>query len=137
MIEKCTALTRESLALVREAGFIYSSSLYDDDRPYRHDDGLVELPMNWNTHDFPYFAFNYGPAFPIAQSRVSSYQRVEENYLQELAAYRAGGLMYLAQFTPQSIGSPGKISILRNVLAEIRRCDDLRVCTCADMAASL
>lgn len=131
-------LTRQSLQWVAQAGFAYSSSLYDDDRPYRHQGmDLVELPMNWNIHDFPYFAFNYGPAFPIAQSRVSSYQRVEENYLEELAAYRAAGLMYVAQFTPQSIGSPGKITILRRVLEAVRAGDGLWCGTCSALVDAL
>ena len=51
--------------------------------PYKRGN-LIEIPMNWNMHDFPYFAFNYGPAFPIGQSRVSSYKRVEENYIEEM-----------------------------------------------------
>ena len=131
-------LTAESLRLVREAGFVYSSSLYDDDRPYLHEAiGLIELPMNWNLHDFPYFAFNYGPAFPIAQSRVSSYQRVEENYLEELDAYAAAGLLYVPQFTPQSIGSPGRIPIMRHVLEAMRSRGGLLICTCGELVGRL
>ncbi len=131
-------LFEESLHFVHQAGFVYSSSLYDDDRPYLHPDtGLIELPVNWNLHDFPYFAFNYGPAFPIGQSRVSSYQRVEENFLEEFCAYRASGLLFVPQFTPQSIGSPGKITILRHLLEEIRRHDDVLVCTCEELVKNL
>ena len=105
--------------MAEKYGYRYSSSLYDNDMPYWHSGekkGLLEIPMNWNIHDFPYFAFNYGPAFPIGQSRVSSYQRVTENYVEEFDAYLHYGLTYVAQFTPQSIGSPGKIQILEKIL---------------------
>jgi peptidoglycan/xylan/chitin deacetylase (PgdA/CDA1 family) len=133
-------LTAETLKIAAEAGFGYSSSLYADDRPYRHGPeagGLVEIPMNWNLHDFPYFAFNYGPAFPIGQGRVSSYERVLENYLEELDAYRHYGLCYVAQFTPQTIGSPGKIPILEQVLEGVRRSGDVWTGTCGQLLASM
>lgn len=133
-------LTRDTLALAAEMGFAYSSSLYDDDRPYWHEGlprPLLELPMNWALHDFPYFAFNYGPAFPSGQGRVSSYKRVEENYIEEFDAYRQGGLLYVAQFTPQSIGSPGKIVILERLLAHMRAQDDLWMGTCSALAEAV
>lgn len=126
-------LFKETLELVADAGFLYSSSLYDEDRPYVHIDlskPLIEIPMNWNTHDFPYFAFNYGPAFPSGQSRVASYERVKENYILEFDAYRQYGLAYMAQFTPQSIGSPGKIQILEKILEHITKFDDVWIGTC-------
>ncbi|MCI5944809.1 MAG: polysaccharide deacetylase family protein [Eubacterium sp.] len=112
-------VTEEAFQMAEKYGYRYSSSLYDNDMPYWHSGekkGLLEIPMNWNIHDFPYFAFNYGPAFPIGQSRVSSYQRVTENYVEEFDAYLHYGLTYVAQFTPQSIGSPGKIQILEKIL---------------------
>lgn len=130
-------LFKETLALISEAGFLYSSSLYDDDKPYIHEDlpkPLIEIPMNWNLHDFPYFAFNYGPAFPSGQGRVSSYERVAENYILEFDAYRHYGLCYMAQFTPQSIGSPGKIQILEKILKHIREFDDIWIGTCEEQA---
>jgi len=129
-------LTVETLKIAADMGLTYSSSLYDDDIPYRHGPdmgGLVEIPMNWNLHDFPYFAFNYGPAFPIGQSRVSSYQRVTENYIEEFDAYRKYEACYVAQFTPQTIGSPGKIEILEKVLHYICRYDDVWVGSCRQL----
>lgn len=119
-------------------GYSYSSSLYDNDMPYFHKspyDSLLEIPINWNIHDFPYFAFNYGPAFPIGQSRVSSYQRVTENYIEEFDAYMYYGLTYVPQFTPQTIGSPGKIQILEKILEHIDEYrNNIRICTCKDLA---
>ncbi len=128
-------LFKETLDIVSKAGIIYSSSLYDDDRPYVHKDlskPLIEIPMNWNLHDFPYFAFNYGPAFPTGQGRISSYERVRENYILEFDAYRNYGLTYVAQFTPQTIGSPGKIQILEDILKHINNFDDVWVGRCED-----
>lgn len=132
-------LTLETLELVKEAGFLYSSSLYDDDRPYQlplsNGQRLLEIPMHWELHDFPYFAFNYGPAFPIAQSRVASYSQVTKTYQHEFDGYYQYGLTYVAQFTPQSIGSPGKIKILEDVLAHITKAESLWIGTCGELAA--
>jgi peptidoglycan/xylan/chitin deacetylase (PgdA/CDA1 family) len=127
-------VTEEAFRMAEEFGYLYSSSLYDYDMPYKRN-GLVEIPMNWNTHDFPYFAFNYGPAFPIGQSRVSSYKRVEENYIEEMDAYLHYGLTYVPQFTPQSIGSPGKIQILEHIMDHMETIrDQVNLVTCKALA---
>lgn len=130
-------VTARAFEMAVKYDYGYSSSLYDNDMPYWHRDigkKLLEIPMNWNIHDFPYFAFNYGPAFPIGQSRVSSYQRVKENYIEEFDAYHYYGLTYVAQFTPQSIGSPGKIQILEQILDHVDQVrDEIRILTCKEL----
>lgn len=128
-------VTQEVFDLAIKYGFQYSSSLYDNDQPYYHTDGkLLEIPMNWNTHDLPYFAFNYGPAFPIGQSRVASYERVTENYIEEFDAYLHYGLTFVPQFTPQSIGSPGKIQIMERILNHIDEHREVaHLCLCREL----
>ena len=129
-------LTEVTMDLMAKAGFVYSSSLYDNDKPYEYpvkEGRLIEIPMNWDLHDFPYFAFNYGPAFPSGQGRVSSYKRVTENYIEEFDAYHQLGLAYVAQFTPQSIGSPGKIQIMEQVLDHICAQEQVWKGTCRDL----
>lgn len=114
-------------------GYLYSSSLYDNDMPYMRGK-LLEIPMNWDIHDFPYFAFNYGPSYPIGQSRVASYKRVEENYIEEMDAYDHYKITYVAQFTPQSIGSPGKIMILKHIMEHLETIrDHMDIMTCEEL----
>lgn len=130
-------LTLETLKLAKQSGFEYSSSLYGDDRPYTIDldaGPLIEIPMHWELHDFPYFAFNYGPAFPIGQGRVASYDQVTKTYQREFEGYYQYGLAYVAQFTPQTIGSPGKIKILEDVLKQITPTKDLWIGTCKELS---
>ncbi|MDO4555157.1 MAG: polysaccharide deacetylase family protein [Lachnospiraceae bacterium] len=134
-------VTKEAFEAAVSHGYGYSSSLYDNDMPYWHKDlkgSLLEIPMNWNLHDFPYFAFNYGPAFPSGQGRVSSYQRVTENYIEEFDAYLHYGLTYVPQFTPQSIGSPGKIQILEKILAHVDQYrDEIEIRTCGELLGKI
>ena len=47
-------LTPGTLSLLPELGFAWDSSLMDDDRPYRHPNGVVELPVHWRLDDVPY-----------------------------------------------------------------------------------
>ncbi len=132
-------LTLETLRLAQQCGFTYSSSLYGDDRPYRVDLGaasLLEIPMHWELHDFPYFAFNYGPAFPIGQGRTASYSQVTKTFQREFDGYYQFGLAYVAQFTPQTIGSPGKIKILEEVLEHIAKTENVWIGTCEELAAN-
>lgn len=89
----------------------------------RGDIGKIHDPNIWN-----------GPAFPIGQGRVSSYDQVTKNYQREFDGYYQYGLAYVAQFTPQTIGSPGKIRILEEVLQHITQADNLWIGTCSDLA---
>lgn len=111
-------LTKETLELVKENGFTYSSNLSNDDCPYIHklfNGNLVEIPIHWALFDFPYFAFNYRPAFPKGQGRISNYTQVLNNWKNEYIGYHKEGLCYVLQLDPQTIGTPGRIGILEEL----------------------
>ena len=122
-----TPATYHALA---DAGFTYSSSLHGDDRPYRPDAGagLVEIPWHWELYDWPYFAFNYRPAFPDGQGRIASYSAVLKTWLHELEGYRQEDLLFHLVVTPQTIGSPGRIALLETMLAAIQGRDAVACC---------
>jgi len=118
--------TPETIGIINDAGFLYDSSLFDGDLPYQtRINGapvpLIEIPIRWELQDFPYFAFNSRPAFPAGGSRVAIYGSVLENWLYELDAYYDMGLCYVIKFDPQTIGSPGRISLFNEVLANIAK----------------
>jgi peptidoglycan/xylan/chitin deacetylase (PgdA/CDA1 family) len=53
-------LTPETLSLLAEFGFVWDSSLMEDDRPYEIDAAgrtLVELPVHWTLDDWPWFGW--------------------------------------------------------------------------------
>lgn len=113
--------TRETRRLLAETGFRYDNSFFDRDLPYlvSLDQGqqLVEIPMRWETQDFPYLAYGFG--FPKGESRIAVYDQVLENWLDELRAYRELGLCYVIKFDPQVVGSPGRIFMVDRMLEEI------------------
>jgi hypothetical protein len=84
-------------------------------------DSILEIPIHWELFDLPYFAFNYRPAFPKGQGRVANYSQVLNNWKEEYYAYRDEGLCYVLQVDPQTIGTPGRIELLRELLAEIKK----------------
>lgn len=116
--------TEETLALIHEAGFRYDNSFFDHDIPYLVElDGrrtdLVEIPTRWELIDFPYLA--WGDGFPAGGGRVAIYDDVLDNWLRELEASYDGGYCYVLSVTPQTIGSPGRMFMLRTVLERLAR----------------
>lgn len=114
--------TMDTLNIAKRLGMEYSSNLSNDDIPYflKTDDGnLIEIPIHWALFDFPYFAFNYRPAFPKGQGRVANYTQVLNNWKNEYRGYYENGLCYVLQLDPQTIGTPGRIGLLEELIEEI------------------
>jgi peptidoglycan/xylan/chitin deacetylase (PgdA/CDA1 family) len=125
--------------LLQELGFTYSSSMRGDDRPYFIEiDGeatdLVEMPAHWELDDFPYFAFNYFPPFPAGQGRIAGYDDVLGIWQDEFDGYYKYGLNYMIMFHPQTIGTPGRIGLLEELLAYVTRKPDVWFCTGSELA---
>lgn len=130
-------LTLDTLRIARAAGLVYSSCLCDDDRPYWKDLGrgeeILEIPVHWANYDLPYFAFNYHPAFPAGQGRIAPYQSVLSNWRDEFEGCREYGLCYVLQLDPAAIGSPGRISLLEELLDEMIKSEDVWFATGSQM----
>jgi peptidoglycan/xylan/chitin deacetylase (PgdA/CDA1 family) len=128
-------------------GITWSSSGFGDDLPYLHpaadpaDDSasdlataLVEIPVHHELHDHPYFFFNLQPPFPSGQSRIAPYRQVLGNWLREFTAYHRFGLCYVLRLQPEVIGTPGRIGLLRELLAHVGGHDDVWVGTGGEIA---
>lgn len=112
-------LSAATPALLSRLGFLYSSSMRGDDRPYLAGD-LVEIPAHWELDDFPYFMFNFAPAFPAGQGRIASYSQVYSIWEQEFDGYYRHGLCFVMMLHPQTIGTPGRIQLLRQLIAHMQ-----------------
>jgi len=125
--------------LLRDMGFLYSSSMRGDDRPYRtvidgKESDLIEIPAKWELDDFPQFGYNFFPAMPKGQDRVASHQWTLENYLMEFEGYYRFGLCYVLMLHPQVIGKPGRIRMLDKLLAHIKQYPDVWFATGEEIA---
>ena len=110
-------LSDHSLALLRERGFRYDSSLMGGDAPYWAAEGLVELPIHWALDDYPYFVFapTDGRRLMAAPEHVYAAWR---DAFDEL--YSRGGVFTLTMH-PYIIGRPGRLRMLDRLLDHIQR----------------
>lgn len=128
-------MTEETLALVKEMGFLYSSSLSDDDEPYvRQPMGLLELPVHWALYDVPYFAFAFDPPIPPGQARSAEMAQVLQNWQYELEGTRRYGALMVLQLDPLAIGEQGRIFILERLLEKMQEDPTLWLATGKEIA---
>ena len=122
-----------TMDLLVEHGMLYSSNLMDDVRPYRHPNGVVELPVQWILDDAPHFWFsNADWTKPIRSAR-----EVQEIWQEEAGAiHRLGGLVVLA-LHPQIIGRPGRLEMLERFVRWLGDLGGVRMATCREIAAGV
>ena len=123
-------VNEDTFAVVKELGFCYSSSLSDDDVPYRHErTGLLELPIHWELFDLPYFTFAFDPPIPPGQSRSASMDQVLKNWEYEWQGARKWGTLMNLQLDPQTIGEQGRIFMLERLLEQVQEKNDTWIAT--------
>ncbi len=106
-----------TLDLLEEHGFAYSSNLMDDIRPYRHEGRpLVEVPVSWMLDDAPHFWF----ASDTWQKTIRSAAEVEALWLEEIEGIAALGGHVMLTTHPQFIGRPGRLLMLERVIERMR-----------------
>lgn len=110
-----------TLAITREMGLTYDSSLMADDDPYElvedgEPTGVVELPVEWIRDDYPYWAMDrFGGLRPH-----TSPSGVLEVFRREFdGAYAEGGL-FLLTMHPHIIGHRSRIQVLEELIRHIR-----------------
>ena len=111
--------------IMADFNFLYDSSMMDHYNPYRQilDDGRlgpVELPWHWSTDDAPYVLFS------IERPRaIFSNEQIKMVWQDEFRQiYKWGGLFDLVMH-PQCIGRPGRLSLLRDMIAFIQSFPDV------------
>lgn len=107
-----------TLSLIAEQGFRYSSNLMDTFLPYRHPEtDVMELPVQWILDDAPFFLFrpSGAPSRPI-QPAATALQAWQEEFA---GIYEYGGLCMLTMH-PQLSGRPGRVRMLEQFIAFAR-----------------
>jgi len=125
----------DTLAIIREMGLLYDSSLMADDDPYELLDhgeptGIVELPPEWIRDDAPYFNF-------LRFSALRPYtppSGVEEVFRAEFDGAWAEGGMFLLTMHPHVIGHRSRIALLDRLIQHMRARGDVWFGTHAEVA---
>ena len=116
--------------LLYERGVDYSSSMRGNDRPYHTAiDGektdFIEIPTRWELDDYVATAYNYFPAEPDGQDRISGYDPVYDNFSREFDGYYEYGLCFVSMIHPQVTGTPGRLRILEKLIRHIKERGDV------------
>lgn len=106
-----------TLDLIAEYGFRYSSNLMDTFLPYRHlGTEIIELPVQWILDDAPFFLFRPGGPFRPIQPAATALLAWQEEFA---GIYEYGGLCILTMH-PQLSGRPGRVQMLERFIAYAR-----------------
>jgi peptidoglycan/xylan/chitin deacetylase (PgdA/CDA1 family) len=121
-----------TLAIVRDLGFAYESSLMADDRPYElladgEPTGLVELPVSWALDDAPLLN-------PLG-ARYANPRDVMQVWIDEFDRAHAEGTMFLLTMHPHRIGHRSRIVALEGLLDHIATKEGVWFGTHAEAAA--
>ncbi|MBI4539724.1 MAG: polysaccharide deacetylase, partial [Gemmatimonadetes bacterium] len=111
-----------TLAILRELGFLYDSSLMADDRPYElvaagQSTGIVELPVEWILDD--------APLLDPRGERYSSPRDLLQVWIDEFDGAYGEGTMFLLTMHPHVIGHRSRIAVLESLIAHIRAKPDV------------
>ena len=109
--------TGDTLAIIRDLGFAYDSSLMADDRPYEiiaegKPTGLVELPVEWILDDYAYYSYD---RHSEAYNRVGD-SDVYEIYKGEFDRAYEEGTMFLLTMHPFVTGHRSRLTALNRLV---------------------
>ena len=124
-------LSEHSLEYLAERGFVYDSSLMDNDAPYVLDTPkgpLIEVPVDWALDDAHYFAFTRGAGSMNTPEDV--YKAWEWEFD---GAYQYQSAFILTMH-PQVTGRLAKMLILERLINYIRAHSDVEFMRCIDVA---
>ena len=125
-----------SVELLAENGFVYSSTMMDSNLPYKHSIGgkttsLVELPMQWHMDDAVYFLFALRPP---PRHRIADPVSVFNTWKLEFDCCRDEHLWLNICLHPQVIGHPHRMRLLEDFLVYIRYHSDVWIPTMGEAA---
>lgn len=102
--------------LVRH-GLLYGASEMGDDVPYRHPNGLVEIPGQWMLEDWEQFAFNADPAWGFVPENCA---KVYDLWWREFEAMHDYGCCFVLTLHPWLSGRPSRVRLLEDLVGAMQ-----------------
>jgi peptidoglycan/xylan/chitin deacetylase (PgdA/CDA1 family) len=115
-------ITEATVRLMHEYGFLYSSTMMDDDYPYFWQyqgrvSGLVELPIQWMWDDSSYFFFTLSEP---ARRGISACSKVFEIWVEEFDGIYENQGLFSPLFHPQISGRFSRVKLMDNLLTYMK-----------------
>ncbi|MBM4237006.1 MAG: polysaccharide deacetylase [Euryarchaeota archaeon] len=129
-------ISPRTLDLLCEFGFTYESNMMAWDTPYLHEvkgGRIVEIPFNWLTMDWTYFAFNFFPPLEY-QSGISSQEDVLEIWSEEFEGLYEEGALFTIVMHPQAIGRPSRMRMLDRLVKRMKKKGKVWIATPLEIA---
>ncbi|MEO5654021.1 MAG: polysaccharide deacetylase [Marmoricola sp.] len=120
--------------LLAEHGFLYDSSLLNDDVPYllaAGEEAIVEIPVDWALDDWEQYAFYPGWT---GSGVIESPAKVHEMWLLEAQAHAANGSCFVLTNHPFISGRPSKAHALERLIEDVQQLDGVWVATLEEIA---
>ncbi len=119
-----------TMQLLVEKKMLYSTNFMDDDAPYIHPNGIVELPVQWYLDDAP-FAL-YSARIPGRQIHPPS--SVEEIWREEFLAMYEESKPLVLTMHPQLSGHAFRVRLLERLIRFMKGFPGVEFQTCAQIA---
>jgi peptidoglycan/xylan/chitin deacetylase (PgdA/CDA1 family) len=100
-------------AVLQRNGVFYVASAMGDDVPYRHANGLIEIPGQWMLEDWEQFAFNADPAWG---SIPENCDKVFDLWWKEFEAMYDFGCCFVLTLHPWLSGRPSRVRLLEKLI---------------------
>lgn len=124
-------LSWNTLTILAELGYVYDSSLMNDDSPYTLKPSagrrMIELPVDWLLDDWIYF-----------ETERRSISDVFEVWSTELdSLLDEGGEYFLLTMHPQVMGRASRVGMLRTMIRHARKSGRVRFVTASELCRLL
>ena len=120
-----------TMELLKKHGLLYHSNLMDDDWPYYHPCGLIELPTKWSLDDFIFFGYSGNPPFGHG---IRDAESVHSIWAEEFeGTYEEGGYINF-MCHPQAIGQRHRMRMLERLIRRMLDKGDVWFATQAEVA---
>lgn len=116
-------ISPRTLDMLVDYGFVYESNQMAWDTPYIHRQKkgrIVELPFNWLTMDWTYFAFNFFPPLEY-QSGITSQEDVLDIWSEEFEGLYDDGALMVIVMHPQVMGRPSRVRMLGRLIRKMKK----------------
>ena len=130
--------SKNTMRLLLEYDFLYSSNFFDRDQPYKHivngkKTNLIEFPFAWVLDDAPFFLYSIQLTGRVMMPPSAVFEHWSAEFDQLYSERKA----FVLAMHPQIIGRPSRITLLERLIRHIQQHEDIQFYRCDQLALEL